>query len=125
MQAMIEGWSLQEQRVRAAYQMTLGELINNLELLPADSMVEGLINPHSYRGHYIDLAFEPPTEQHTAAQVIKTCRSVMGEVLEGYKGGEFQMGRNTPIWIAHTGELGHKIMALKPDGTFCLEADES
>ncbi len=38
--------------------MTLEELINRLKELPPDLRMDGLCNPHSYRGYYCELAFE-------------------------------------------------------------------
>jgi hypothetical protein len=52
------------------------------------------------------------------------CRAAIGEVFEGYKGGDFQMGRNTPVWLASYGCSGEKIMAIRDDGALELAADE-
>ena len=51
------------------------------------------------------------------------CRKCMGEVFTGYKGGEFQMGRNTPIWLAYEGQCGDKIMSIEDDGNLLLKDD--
>ena len=34
-----------------------------------------------------------------------------------YKGGDFVMGALTPMWVAHYGCTGKKLMALNADGT--------
>lgn len=112
----------QWQRERAASQMTLGRLIDRLETLPPGTMVD-LAKPHSYRGYYDDLAFDRG-DKIPVAEALKLCRGAMGEVFEGYKGGDFQMGRNTPVWRASYGRCGHKIVSVRDDGTLELADDE-
>lgn len=119
---MIDEMSAQWMRERAASQMTLGKLIERLESLPPETMIEGIREPHSYRGYYSDLAFELG-DKVTAAKALETCRACMGEVFEGYKGGDFQMGRNTPVWLASYGVCGLKIMAIHDGGTLELAED--
>ncbi len=41
---------------------------------------------------------------------------MLGRTLEGYKGGEFMMGRNTPLWLAEWGRCGPAILGLSDDG---------
>ena len=116
-QAMINGMNAQWQRERAETQMTLGKLIVALEAMPADTEIAGLTEPHSYRGYYDDLAFEPQAEKVKAGELLAKCRATMGRVFEGYKGGDFVMGELTPIWVSEYGRCGKKLMALRPDGT--------
>ena len=123
MQALLDGMSAEWQRERAASQMTLGKLIERLEALPPETMVKGIREPHSYRGYYSDLAFEVG-DNIAAKDALALCRGAMGEVLQGYKGGDFQMGRNTPVWIASYGCCGQKIMGIRDDGTLELAEDE-
>jgi len=115
--------SAEWQRERAASQMTLGKLIERLEALPPETMID-LAEPHSYRGYYQDLAFECAIEKVTAKDALAICRKAMGEVFQGYKGGDFQMGRNTPVWRASYGCRGQKIMGIRDDGTLELADDE-
>lgn len=122
-QAMMDGMSAQWMRERAESQMTLGKLIERLESMPPDVTVERISEPHSYRGYYSDLAFEP-CGMVAVKDVLEICRKAMGEVFEGYKGGDFQMGRNTPVWSASYGCCGKKIMAVNDDGTLVLAEDE-
>ncbi len=123
MQALVDGMSAEWQRERAASQMTLGSLIDRLEAMPPETMIDGIMGPHSYRGYYSDLAFKGG-DKMTVRDALALCRSAMGEVFEGYKGGDYQMGRNTPIWLANYGDCGKKIMAIREDGTLELAADE-
>jgi hypothetical protein len=121
---MINGMSQQWMAERAATQMTLGKMIDRLAAMQPDAMIDGLENPHSYRGYYSDLAFERRAEKITVKDALTMCRAAMGEVFEGYKGGDFQMGRNTPLWVASYGDCGDKIMAIRDDGTLEQAADE-
>lgn len=126
LQAMIEGFSNQWQRERAQTQLTLGKLIAVLEALPADALVPGLHAPHSYRGYYCDLAFErEPGSWRRAADVLDDCRGAMGQVFEGYKGGEFMMGANTPVWVARWGSSGMRLMGLEPEKDPILVPDDT
>ena len=109
-QAMINAKSKQWQEERADSQMTLGELIDFLKAQPADKKITGFGAANSYRGYYSDLAFEPSKEEKTVGNFLDHCKSAMGQVFEGYKGGGFVMGRNTPLWIAFYGECGPRLM---------------
>ena len=104
---MYRAW--QEERSKA--QMTLRTLIADLEHLDPARKVRGLGPPDSYRGYYSDLAFAPEGEM-TVGELLTECRACMGRVYEGYKGGEFPMHANTPLWVAPWGDLGEKLMGL-------------
>lgn len=116
---VIDEMSKQWKRERANTQMTLDKLIKELEQLPEDFELEGLSDPHSYRGYYSDLAFER-SKRTTAGELLKLCKSCMGKVFEGYKGGEFMMGEGTPVWIASYGTSAGamKIISILPNGLF-------
>lgn len=99
---------------RGKYHLTLGELIAALEELPPDFRVilAGDTGPsyagypsgaHSYRGYYSDLAFEPSQEPVTAGEFLTECKTFVGFTFEGYKGGDFTMTEDTPLWVAHCG----------------------
>lgn len=124
LQAMMDALSARWMRERAETQMTLGKLIDRLEALPPGQAIEAINEPHSYRGYYSDLAFERADGTQTASEALTICRSAMGEVFQGYKGGDYTMGRNTPVWIASYGCCGDKIMAIRDDGTIELGKDE-
>ena len=79
--------------------MTLGEYISLLEDYPRDLEVKkGLGNPHSWRGNYTELAFEP-VENTTVGQMLDEARSAVGATMEGYKGGQYLMDEGTTIHI--------------------------
>lgn len=121
---MIDGLSAQWQEERGQSQMTLGGLIHAFEAMRPDQIIPGFSHPHSYRGYYCDLAFERGPDQMYAGDAVKLCRSAMGEVFTGYKGGEFQMGRKTPVWMASDGHCGDKIIAVHASGALVTQPDE-
>lgn len=117
LQALVDGMSAQWQRERAETQMTLGKLIAALEAMPSDAEVTNLNGPHSYRGYYSDLAFQRGEGTRPAAELLAECKAAMGQVFEGYKGGDYVMGALTPLWISTYGHSsGTKIMAVHAGG---------
>jgi len=85
---------------------TLKELIDWLESKPADAVVpHGFGYPMSFRGSYYELAFDP-TDNVTISDMLNYAKSAMGNTFEGYKGGEYTMGEDTPCWISPYGESG-------------------
>lgn len=112
-QDFVDGENARAQRQRAGQQMTLGGLIDALAQLPPDRAIAGLCEPHSYRGYYCDVAFEPSDEARSVADVLAEARGCMGEIFIGYKGGDYTMGRNTPVWISLYGMAsGMRLMGL-------------
>ena len=81
----------------------LGHIIDRLrEVHPAKVCRIGFRNPHSYRGNYSDLAFEP-AESITVAEMLKAAESADGATYTGWKGGEFEMDETTRCWISERG----------------------
>jgi len=114
-QAMLDGMNAAWKKQRAQTQMTLGSLIKALEGIDPERKIVGLGRPISYRGYYSDLAFKPSDKVRAVADVLKAARDCMGEMFEGYKGGDFVMGVDTPIWSADYGDCGPRIMGLRTD----------
>lgn len=84
----------------------LGDLIATLEKEdPARVLPFGFHRPHSYRGYYEQLAFEP-AENITIGEMLAAARSALGATFEGYKGGDYTMDERTECWIAHYGQSG-------------------
>lgn len=89
--------------------MVLSELIEMLESVdPATSVPCGFGNPHSYRGYYAELAFEP-IKDTTAGEMLACARGALGRTFMGYKGGEFKMEGYTDVWLANWGDTGEGI----------------
>ena len=123
-QALIEGLGVIWQRERAESQMTLGGLISGLSLLSPDLHVANLVNAHSYRGYYCDLAFELKPGTRQAGELLADCQSAMGRRFEGYKGGSYMMGENTPVWVANYGSCGKRLIAIHADGEIIISDDD-
>jgi hypothetical protein len=89
--------------------MNLRDLISTLESHPQDLIVrEGFRNPHSYRGYYSELAFEP--DENVAVRSMLDCaRSALGATFVGWKGGEYLMHEYVTVYLANQGECGEEL----------------
>jgi hypothetical protein len=105
--------------------LSLGGLIARLEQEdPAQVLPIGFAEPHSYRGYYEQLAFEP-RRNIRVGDVLSAARSALGATYEGYKGGDYTMDEHTDCWISNYGEdsdnkigplLLELLLAQRPDG---------
>ena len=98
---------------RKNYHVTLGELIEKLRQADPEALI-GLHNPHSYRGYYTDLALEPTKAPIKVWQLLNQLTDVLDTELTGYKGGEFLMTYDTPLWVAHYGDTGPAMVDFDP-----------
>ena len=90
-------------------QATLGEVIKHLESLPDNLEVrEGFYSPHSYRGYYDQLAFEP-CGPITVREMLDAAYAARGSTYEGWKGGYFTMTDDTECWLALEGREGRRM----------------
>ncbi|MDE2105112.1 MAG: hypothetical protein KGL39_48180 [Patescibacteria group bacterium] len=86
--------------------MTLGELIDFLELQPQDYEVrfdftdQGPGPLNSYRGYYDHLAFTGTRHPPMVSEVLADAKHALDNTFEGYKGGTYLMTRDTPLWYA-------------------------
>mgnify|MGYP001604274873 FL=1 len=99
--------------MKTSRQLTLIELILKLDsvvdkALPVVFDVEGLYpgTIDSWRGAYSELAlaYESGGERPTVSQLLRQCNAVNGRILQGYKGGDFLMGKTTPLWASNYGD---------------------
>lgn len=89
--------------------MTLGELIALLKTYDPNLRVpHGFAKPHSWRGDYAQLAFEPATDV-TIGEMLACAKEALGSTYTGYKGGEYKMGEYSDVYLARYGELGQEI----------------
>lgn len=110
-------------------QLTLGELIALLKDIPLEYSDEpvtvsfdfGTAHPaglSSWRGSYDELAINYNLggyDNNNADQFAHTdlkdfmeeLRAADGKVYEGWKGGDFVMSLNTPLWVANNGNVGN------------------
>ena len=112
----------QDQR-KASSQFSLDDLINRLEELPQDMPIL-LGEAESYRGYYMDLAFVPLDEPRTVKEALKEAEKANGSTFEGYKGGDFTMARDTPVWYSHYGDCGPAIIGITDEGVILTQEDE-
>lgn len=123
-QSYIDGFFAAQRMERTKTQMTLGKMINFLSSADPDLLIPSLENPHSYRGYYEDLAFEPSDGFRKASDLLADCLSALGKTFEGWKGGDFLMKEDTPVWIAVEGCCGKKILKFNSDGTIETAEDD-
>lgn len=89
--------------------MKLKELIAELKKHPKKQKVAlGFHNPHSYRGYYDCLAFEPK-ENTTVGEMLNAAKSALGNTYCGWKGGEYTMTGDTECYLANMGCIGEEI----------------
>jgi hypothetical protein len=97
--------------------MTLDELISALAAEdPCRILPLGFSHPHSYRGIYSDVAFEP-TRDVTVGQMLADARSAVGTTYQGWKGGDSTMDGYTDVWLSEEGsasdeQLGPILLTL-------------
>jgi len=125
-QDYMDALSNQWQNERAAEQMTLGEAILILGAVNPGMVVKGVSDKaRSYRGYYSDLAIEPGETR--VGDLLDVLKDSLGKTFTGYKGGDFVMKKNTPLWVANSGVCGDKLMAFEDrDGVLYVatEPDE-
>lgn len=119
-QKMLDMMSNAARDERKLYHLTIGGLIDALEASKVDFVQldtgGGIGREHSYRGYYSDLSFEPIDEPAKASDVIKLCKAAAGSIYEGWKGGEYTMDLDTPLWVAYSGCTGRAMISITDDG---------
>ena len=136
LQTLVDAMSEAERASRANYHVTLGKLIKIL----ADERATGNVRydgdgnsapgtEDSYRGYYSDLAFDTQQKLVFVADFLKQCRNALGRTYVGYKGGDFTMASDTPLWRASYGCCGEAIVraTIESNGDVvlhCLDVDD-
>lgn len=122
------------EEMKTSPQLMLGEIIVALEAVKDKSVSVNFDFEYAYptklcswRGIYRELAiqfeFDPPAdgEQTTVEDVLEEFKSAIGKTFTGYKGGDFVMGKNTPVWVARYGNSGNTaITGVKDLGYWCI-----
>ena len=113
-------------RMAQSDQLTLGELILKMEAVVARQkarIAEGKeeatvrydfeylfpTSIDSWRGSYAELAlnFQAEGNELTATDFLKVLKDAVGKTFCGYKGGDYVMSRQTPVWVANYGNSGN------------------
>ena len=118
----------EKMKIESGKEYNLGNLIDDLEKYK-DSIKhiefdDGSIPTDfdSWRGSYSELALGyKENGNEFAVSIWRKAYDSNGNIFEGYKGGEFEMDRNTPIHQANYGCCGtdegdRKIIGIKEDG---------
>ena len=83
--------------------LSLKEVIRRLEKEEPDRKVAyGFGNPHSYRGYYDQLCFEPVLDT-TVGDMLEAARSSVGKTFTGWKGGDYTMNPYTECYLNRQG----------------------
>ncbi len=83
--------------------LDLAGIIARLEREDPDRRIpDGFHQPHSYRGFYDQLAFEPAADI-SIGDMLTAARSALGATYQGYKGGDYRMDGDVHCWIANWG----------------------
>ena len=120
-QALMDALARAGELERSRYHVTLGALIEAIKGMPEDTPVvfddsdKGPTGPRSYRGFYSDLAFEDESGAVTVGMLLHDCTGALGKTFEGYKGGDFTMHKDTPLWKADYGCCGRAIVDIRDD----------
>lgn len=129
LEAMLKAFSAQISQEASEGVMTLGELIARLEAMPSDADVVLSYNGMppssfgSYRGYYNMLAIDSGKQSISASEFLKMARNADGETFEGYKGGDYTMSRNTPVWASDWGDVTNQAITgveLREGSVFIL-----
>ena len=89
--------------------LTLGHLIAALSKAKPTSSLRYDFGPYypdgleSYRGYYDHLALGFSEEPATVGVILELCKNMVGHTRTGYKGGDYLMTSDTPIWVANWG----------------------
>ena len=102
--------------LKGSPQILLGELIAKLESCDPAAKVRYDFDKavpttlHSWRGIYAELSldFDETGTPPTVADLLEELRGAVGKTYGGYKGGDFVMGKGTPVWVAHWGDAGNR-----------------
>lgn len=90
--------------------MTLGQLVDELEKAPPNcdirfdfcDVIPGEL--HSSCGDYSEIAITPLDWRETKVGVfLASLRAAVVATFEGWKGGDYRMGRDTPVWVDEHG----------------------
>ncbi len=121
-QKMFDAMSAMDRNTRGNYHVTVGSLIT--ALTKADGALPVVFDDgtpvgdgNSYRGYYEDFALRDGDKDSTVAELLTYMREkVLGQEFYGYKGGDFIMGEDTPLWRASYGSCGPAIVDAKEIG---------
>ncbi len=106
-----------DKRFAQSKQLSLGELIAKLEGIGDKTVNIEFAFVYAYpttldswRGSYDELAlgfaFEREENEPTVESLLKHLVESVGRTFVGWKGGDYIMGKTTPVWVANPGDSG-------------------
>lgn len=97
-----------EDALRTYKTRSLREVINELRLLADGAKVEGFESSviHSDRGWYDRNALTPGTKLFEAKKFADELEEQIGDVMHGWKGGDYPVREDMPIAYANHGDTG-------------------
>lgn len=102
-------------------QMTLGGLQKALAMVHDDTLVKfdnGDVpgDLRTYRGNYNEAAISDGWGKRTVGELFEQLINFIGTDQPGYKGGEYLMHQDTPLWCAQHGNHGYPIVGTTMRG---------
>ena len=114
MQELINELSKGWRALRALTQNDIWKIYFRIGSAPEQTEIQNIYSPHSYRGHYSDLAFNQGQGTRTVGGLVEELKTkCLNQTFYGYKGGDYYMDIHTPLWIAEYGDCGVKIMGIQ------------
>jgi len=123
---------MREERMKNSSQMRLGQIIKAIEdIIAKDPEKERSVEYSfgsaipttldSWRGSYAELAlgytltgYDADDSNHhgkiSAEELLKELKEAIGKEYTGWKGGEYTMNENTPVWVANPGNSGNTVI---------------
>lgn len=102
------------EEMKTSPQLMLGELlilleqVSNKKLPVKFSSGKKPTKLSSWRGSYREIAFQYDDSADSPCpsveDIINQIKNSIGSKFEGYKGGEFLMGKTTPVWVSQWGQ---------------------
>ena len=123
LQKLVDTMNAVASNERSSYHLTLGELIDKLSPHEGKNLTVPFKDLDSYRGYYCDLSAEPG--ESPLDEFLDKARKAIGSTFTGYKGGDYVMTKNTPLWVAEYGCTGSALIDVKvEDGEVRIETKD-
>jgi hypothetical protein len=114
------GFPVTGMKVEVFQHMTLMDLIVRLRELDEHVVVNLAGGIYSYRGFY-ERGCVSPDVRGTEAWVLSDILAAdLGGTMQGWKGGDFPVHDEVPMYVAEWGDTGPMLMGIHADGTLIL-----
>lgn len=96
--------------------LNLNQVIEALFAMPEGSVVIGLDGDlHSDRGYYDRSATAHNSTERDAHELADQLNRQIGKEIHGWKGGDYQVNGNLPLYLAEYGDVGPAIIGFVAD----------